>query len=141
MTWSTSAKSSTDVFPAQKQDAVGKSASAVLQTLRAEAAKPTSSPFQPVPRISPSRLCAHQSTSRLDPGQHHLGILLHRRWTTGGQSLVQSFRSRVLIHRRDKVLRSRLPQVNLKVHSPRQSRQNGPLQTGQESRRLPKLLE
>ena len=53
MTWSTSAKSSTDVFPAQKQDAVGKSASAVLQTLRAEAAKPTSSPFQPVPQNQP----------------------------------------------------------------------------------------
>src|SRR5438132_1862806 len=54
MTWSTSAKSSTDVCPAQKQDAVGKSASAVLQTLRAEAAKPTSSPFQPVPQNQPS---------------------------------------------------------------------------------------
>src|SRR2546426_1000765 len=54
MTWSTSAKSSADVFPAQKQDAVGKSASAVLQTLRAEAAKPTSSPFQPVPQNQPS---------------------------------------------------------------------------------------
>ncbi len=50
LTWSTGAKSSTDSFPAQKQDAVGKSASAVLQSLRAEASKPTSSPFQPTPQ-------------------------------------------------------------------------------------------
>src|SRR6266446_2560811 len=50
LTWSTGAKSSTDSFPAQKQDAVGKSASAVLQSLRAEASKPTSSPFQPIPQ-------------------------------------------------------------------------------------------
>ena len=54
VTWSTGAKSSTDMFPAQKQDAVGKSASAVLQTLRAEASKPTSSPFQPMPPNQPS---------------------------------------------------------------------------------------
>ncbi len=50
LTWSTGAKSSTDSFPAPKQDAVGKSASAVLQSLRAEASKPTSSPFQPTPQ-------------------------------------------------------------------------------------------
>src|SRR6266446_1471113 len=50
LSWSAGAKSSTDSFPAQKQDAVGKSASAVLQSLRAEAAKPTSSPFQPIPQ-------------------------------------------------------------------------------------------
>src|SRR2546426_4204453 len=54
VTWSTGAKSSTDTFPAQKQDAVGKSASAVLQTLRAEASKPTSSPFQTMPQNPPS---------------------------------------------------------------------------------------
>ena len=54
LTWSTGAKSSTDTFPAQKQDTVGKSASAVLQTLRAEASKPTSSPFQPTPQNQPS---------------------------------------------------------------------------------------
>src|SRR3989441_8907454 len=53
VSWSTGAKSSTDSFPAQKQDAVGKSASAVLQSLRAEASKPTSSPFQPTPQIQP----------------------------------------------------------------------------------------
>ena len=53
VTWSTGAKSSTETFPAQKQDAVGKSASAVLQTLRAEASKPTSSPFQPTPQNQP----------------------------------------------------------------------------------------
>src|SRR6266852_1917900 len=53
LTWSSSAKSSTDSFPAQKQDAVGKSASAVLQSLRAEASKPTSSPFQPAPQNQP----------------------------------------------------------------------------------------
>jgi hypothetical protein len=53
LTWSTGAKSSTDSFPAQKQDAVGKSASAVLQSLRAEASKPTSSPFQPTPQNQP----------------------------------------------------------------------------------------
>src|SRR5712691_4941329 len=50
VSWSTGAKSSTDSFPAPKQDAVGKSASAVLQSLRAEASKPTSSPFQPTPQ-------------------------------------------------------------------------------------------
>src|SRR2546426_1081170 len=54
LTWSTGAKSSTDTFPAQKKDTVGKSASAVLQTLRAEASKPTSSPFQPTPQNQPS---------------------------------------------------------------------------------------
>ena len=53
LSWSTGAKPSTDSFPAQKQDAVGKSASAVLQSLRAEASKPTSSPFQPTPQIQP----------------------------------------------------------------------------------------
>jgi hypothetical protein len=53
LTWSTGAKSSTDSFPAPKQDAVGKSASAVLQSLRAEASKPTSSPFQPTPQNQP----------------------------------------------------------------------------------------
>src|SRR6266481_5597840 len=53
VSWSTGAKSSTDSFPPQKQDAVGKSASAVLQSLRAEASKPTSSPFQPTPQIQP----------------------------------------------------------------------------------------
>jgi len=53
VSWSTGAKSATDSFPAQKQDAVGKSASAVLQSLRAEASKPTSSPFQPTPQIQP----------------------------------------------------------------------------------------
>src|SRR5229473_8211 len=53
LSWSTGAKSSTDSFPAQKQDAVGKSASAVLQSLRAEASKPTSSPFQPTPQNQP----------------------------------------------------------------------------------------
>ena len=50
VSWSTSAKPSTDSFSGQKQDVVGKSASAVLQSLRAEAAKPTSSPFQPTPQ-------------------------------------------------------------------------------------------
>src|SRR5438132_1148201 len=54
LTWSTAAKSSTDTFPAQKQDVAGKSASAVLQTLRAEASRPTSSPFQPTPQNPPS---------------------------------------------------------------------------------------
>ncbi|HVH16647.1 MAG TPA: hypothetical protein VNA15_13155 [Candidatus Angelobacter sp.] len=54
LSWSTSAKSSTDSFPAQKQDAVGKSASAVLQSLRAEASKPTSSQFQPTLQNQPS---------------------------------------------------------------------------------------
>src|SRR6266704_4868273 len=54
VSWSAGAKSSTDSPPAQKQDAVGKSASAVLQSLRAEAAKPTSSPFQPIPQNQPS---------------------------------------------------------------------------------------
>src|SRR6266851_2259505 len=53
LTWSTGAKSSADSFPAPKQDAVGKSASAVLQSLRAEASKPTSSPFQPTPQNQP----------------------------------------------------------------------------------------
>jgi hypothetical protein len=53
VSWSTGAKSSTDSFPAQKQDAVGRSTSAVLQSLRAEASKPTSSPFQPTPQIQP----------------------------------------------------------------------------------------
>ena len=53
VSWSAGAKSSTDSFPAQKQDAVGKSASAVLQSLRAEAAKPTSSPFHPTPQNQP----------------------------------------------------------------------------------------
>ena len=53
VTWSTGAKSSTDSFQPQKQDAVGKSASAVLQSLRAEASKPTSSPFQPTPQTQP----------------------------------------------------------------------------------------
>ena len=53
VSWSAGAKSSTDSFPAQKQDAVGKSASAVLQSLRAEAAKPTYSPFQPTPQNQP----------------------------------------------------------------------------------------
>src|SRR5712691_92218 len=53
VSWSTGAKSSSDSFPAQKQDAVGKSASAVLQSLRAEASKPTSSPFQPIPQNQP----------------------------------------------------------------------------------------
>ena len=53
LSWSTGARSSTDSFPAQKQDAVGKSASAVLQSLRAEASKPTSSPFQPTPQRQP----------------------------------------------------------------------------------------
>jgi hypothetical protein len=53
LSWSTGAKSSTDSFPAQRQDAVGKSASAVLQSLRAEASKPTSSPFQPTPQNQP----------------------------------------------------------------------------------------
>jgi hypothetical protein len=50
VSWSTGAKASTDAFQPQKQDAVGKSASAVLQSLRAEASKPTSSPFQPAPQ-------------------------------------------------------------------------------------------
>ena len=54
VSWSTGVKPSTDSFPGQKQDAVGKSASAVLQSLRAEAAKPTSSPFQPTPQNQPS---------------------------------------------------------------------------------------
>jgi hypothetical protein len=54
MSWSTGAKASTDTFQPQKQDAVGKSASAVLQSLRAEASKPTSSPFQPIPQSQPS---------------------------------------------------------------------------------------
>jgi hypothetical protein len=54
MSWSTGAKASTDTFQPQKQDAVGKSASAVLQSLRAEASKPTSSPFQPTPQSQPS---------------------------------------------------------------------------------------
>jgi hypothetical protein len=53
VSWSAGAKSSTDSFSAQKQDAVGKSASAVLQSLRAEASKPTSSPFQPTPQNQP----------------------------------------------------------------------------------------
>jgi hypothetical protein len=53
LSWSTGAKPSADSFPAQKQDAVGKSASAVLQSLRAEASKPTSSPFQPTPQNQP----------------------------------------------------------------------------------------
>jgi hypothetical protein len=54
LSWSTGAKASTDTFQPQKQDAVGKSASAVLQSLRAEASKPTSSPFQPTPQSQPS---------------------------------------------------------------------------------------
>lgn len=53
VSWSTSAKSTSDSFPTQKQDAVGKSASAVLQSLRAEAAKSTSSPFQPTSQNQP----------------------------------------------------------------------------------------
>ena len=52
LSWSTSAKPSAEGFPAQKQDIMGKSTSAVLQTLRAEASKPTSSPFQPSPQPS-----------------------------------------------------------------------------------------
>ncbi len=53
VSWSTGAKPSADSFPAQKQDAVGKSASAVLQSLRAEASRPTSSPFQPTSQSQP----------------------------------------------------------------------------------------
>jgi hypothetical protein len=53
VSWSTGAKSA-DTFQPQKQDAVGKSASAVLQSLRAEASKPTSSPFQPTPQTQPN---------------------------------------------------------------------------------------
>lgn len=53
VTWSMGAKSSTEAFQPPKQDAVGKSASAVLQSLRAEAAKPTSSPFQATPQTQP----------------------------------------------------------------------------------------
>src|SRR5438034_854690 len=54
VSWSTGAKPSAETFPGQKQDAVGKSASAVLQTLRAEASKPTSSPFQPTSQNQPA---------------------------------------------------------------------------------------
>ena len=54
VSWSTGAKASTDTFQPQKQDAVGKSASAVLQSLRAEASKPTSTPYQPTPQSQPS---------------------------------------------------------------------------------------
>ena len=53
LSWSTGAKPSSDSFSAQKQDSVGRSASAVLQSLRAEASKPTSSPFQPTPQNQP----------------------------------------------------------------------------------------
>jgi hypothetical protein len=56
VSWSTGAKSSTDTFQPQKQDAVGKSASAVLQSLRAEASKPTSSPFQPTSQNQPGQI-------------------------------------------------------------------------------------
>jgi hypothetical protein len=54
VSWSTGAKASTDTFQPQKQDAVGKSASAVLQSLRAEASRPTSSAYQPTPQSQPS---------------------------------------------------------------------------------------
>jgi hypothetical protein len=52
--WSTAAKPFPESFQPQKQDAVGKSASAVLQSLRAEASKPTSSPFQSTPQTQPA---------------------------------------------------------------------------------------
>ncbi len=54
LTWSSGAKPSSETFPSQKQETMGKSTSAVLQTLRAEASKPTSSPFQPSPQNQPS---------------------------------------------------------------------------------------
>src|SRR6266480_684604 len=54
LTWSADAKSSSEPFPAQKQETMGKSTSAVLQTLRAEASRPTSSPYTPRPQNQPS---------------------------------------------------------------------------------------
>src|SRR5467141_916336 len=47
VTWSAGAKPSSEPFPGQKQETMGKSTSAVLQTLRAEASRPTSSPYTP----------------------------------------------------------------------------------------------
>src|SRR6266704_2396815 len=54
VTWSASAKPSSEPFQAQKQETMGKSTSAVLQTLRAEASRPTSSPYTPPPQNQPS---------------------------------------------------------------------------------------
>ena len=65
--WSTGAKASTDIFQPQKQDAVGKSASAVLQSLRAEASKPTSTPYQPAPQAQPSPLMRPQAEPPMRP--------------------------------------------------------------------------
>src|SRR5205809_650902 len=54
VTWSASTKPSSEPFQAQKQETMGKSTSAVLQTLRAEASRPTSSPYTPPPQNQPS---------------------------------------------------------------------------------------
>src|SRR5260370_22060476 len=61
LAWSTGTTPSTDSFSPPKQHAVGKSAPAVSQSLRAEASKPTSSPFQPTPQNQ------HGSTLRQQP--------------------------------------------------------------------------
>jgi hypothetical protein len=54
LSWSAGAKPSTNTFSTPKPETMGKSTSSVLQTLRAEASRPTSSPFQPTPTNQPS---------------------------------------------------------------------------------------
>src|SRR3989449_4666271 len=68
VTWSAGAKPSSDPLPAQKQETIGKSTSAVLQTLRAEASRPTSSPFTPPPQNQPSPTMRQPAEQAPRPG-------------------------------------------------------------------------
>src|SRR2546422_762632 len=85
VSWSTGAKPSAETFPGQKQDAVGKSASAVLQTLRAEASKPTSSPFQPTSQNQPAPTMRQPTEPSIRPAPTHRAPRPHRRFLDQAQ--------------------------------------------------------